>query len=115
MRFTFIQPPGFAGEWKRLRLNDDDLRSLENAIADNPAVGPVMRGAGGLRKMRFAPPSRHAGKSGAMRVCYACFERHGAVYLLAVFAKNERANLTAADRAYFRAYIEAIRAALPPP
>ena len=57
-----------------------------------------MKGTGGLRKVRFAPPSWHTGKSGATRVCYAHFPKYGRVYFVAIFGKSGKANLTAAER-----------------
>src|SRR6476660_2441370 len=98
MRYTFIQPAAFASEWARLGLTDDDLRTLESEIMARPNVGAVLKGAGGLRKMRFGPPSLHMGKSGAMRICYAVFDDLAKVFLLAIFPKNAKANLTAAER-----------------
>jgi len=71
------QLPTFVAKWRGLGLTDDDLRFLEAALMANPDAGPVMRGTGGLRKMRFAPPSWHTGKSGAVRVCYAHFPEYG--------------------------------------
>lgn len=70
--------------------------------------GP-MAGTGGLRKMRFAPPSWHTGKSGAARVCYVVVDGAAVVYLLLIFPKNEKANLTAVERAYFRQRIADLR------
>lgn len=105
VRFTFIQPASFVADWRRLRLTDDDLRALENGIMLRPDAGAVMRGTGGLRKMRFAPPSSHTGKSGGMRVCYVVFLDLAKVFLLAIFPKNEKANLDADERQHFRKWI----------
>jgi hypothetical protein len=57
-----------------------------------------MRGTGGVRKIRFARPGEGRGKSGAYRVCYAYFARRGMVFLLTVYGKSERANLTKAEQ-----------------
>ena len=98
MELTFVYLPGFVREWDRHRLTDPDLQSLEQTIAKGPAAGPVMRGTGGLRKIRFAPPSMHQGKSGATRVGFAYFRSNSAIIVVAMFAKNEAANFTAAQR-----------------
>lgn len=108
VRFTFVHTAEFVGDWKALRLNDGDLRVLENAIAGNPGIGAVMSGTGGLRKMRFAPPSMHRGKSGSTRVGYVAFDDLGTVYLLFLFPKNAKENLTAAEREHFRRFIAAL-------
>jgi hypothetical protein len=109
VRFTFAQPASFAAEWRRLDLTDEDLQSLEGQIIDRPEVGPLMRGTGGIRKMRFSPPSWRRGKSGALRVCYVIFHEARTVYLLLVFPKNEKANLSPSECEYFRKQVAALR------
>jgi len=108
MRLTFVQFARFAARWNQLRLTDEDLQALEQALLSNPDRGAVVPGTGGLRKVRFAPPSRHVGKSGAFRVGYAYFRTADAVYLLTIYSKNEKANLTAAEKAEARSLIEFI-------
>lgn len=105
VRYTFIQPASFSSDWARLGLTDDDLRALENEVMARPDAGAVMAGTGGLRKVRYAPPSWRTGKSGALRVCYVVFPNFGVCYLVALFPKNERANLSAADKAMWRRWI----------
>jgi hypothetical protein len=78
---------------RRLGLDDDAIREIEQAIIEDPEVAAAMAGTGGLRKMRFAPSAWRTGKSGALRVGYAAFPDHGTVVLVVVFAKNERADL----------------------
>ncbi len=104
---TFIQLAGFVNEWKHFRLGDEDLRALERLLLAKPEAGAIVVGTGGLRKVRFAPPSRRSGKSGAYRVGYAHFPDSGVVLLLAIFAKADKANLTAAEKAKFRAVLQA--------
>jgi len=108
VRLTFIQTVVFARRWNQLRLNDDDLRALENALMENPAAGATMAGTGGLRKIRFAPPSRHMGKSGALRVGYAYFQQGATIVLLAIFAKSDQPNLTAAENTWAKSLIAAL-------
>ncbi len=65
-------------------------------IASNPEIGALLKETGGLRKVRFAVGSK--GKSGGVRVVYYFFSDGAPVFLLEVFAKNERDNLSKADR-----------------
>jgi hypothetical protein len=81
-----------------LKLKDDDLRALENVIAEQPERDPVMAGTGGLRKIRFAPASWGSGKSGAIRVGFAFFPVVSRIYLVTVFRKNEKGNLSQAEK-----------------
>lgn len=73
----------------------------------NPEVGVVMQGTGGLRKMRFAYEGR--GKSGSVRVCYVDFVSLDTVYLVTAFSKNQQANLSKAERNNVKKVIEALR------
>ena len=65
-----------------------------NMVAENPEVGVPL--GGGLRKARIARPGR--GKSGGVRVVFLSAGEDIPVFLLTVFAKNEKANLTAGER-----------------
>lgn len=74
----------------------------------SPQAGLVMASTGGLRKVRFAPPSRRSGKSGAYRVSYVYFRLAETVVLASIFAKSDKENLTAAEKAYFKGIIESL-------
>jgi len=71
-----------------------------------------MKGTGGLRKVRFAPPSWHTGKSGAARVCYAHFAVFDTVSFVTLFAKKDQANLTRAERNDVAAVLQRVRQGL---
>jgi hypothetical protein len=105
LRWTLIRLLPFNRLWRQERLTDKNLQSLELAIMANPGGAAVMKGTGGLRKIRFAPRSRGKGKSGSMRVGYAQFPEYGRIYLVTMFLKRDAENLTAAD-------FHAIRSAL---
>jgi hypothetical protein len=81
-----------------MKLEDDDLRALEMMIMSAPAASPVIPGTRGARKIRFAPPSWHTGKRGAMRVIYAFFEPFSIVLLITAYTKNRKDNLSAAEK-----------------
>ena len=109
---TFIQPTMFVAQFRRLKLTDDDLRSLEQQIAANPEIGKVMARTGGVRKLRFAPPSRRMGKRGALRVCYTWFPRHATVGLFMIYPKNEQQTLTPDDEKICRLLVQQMQVAL---
>lgn len=109
MKLSFAHTAPFVSRWRRLGLTDEDLQELERAIMERPDAGAVMRGTGGLRKMRFAPPSWRSGKSGATRVCYVVFVEADTCFLFQVFSKNEQPNLSDRDREELRKMIEEIR------
>lgn len=65
-------------------------------LLDDPKIGAVLQGTGGIRKVRFAYENR--GKSGSIRVIYIDFEVYEKIFLLTAFAKADQANLTAKER-----------------
>ena len=64
-------------------------------IARNPACGVLIEGTGGLRKVRFAFGSR--GKSGGARLVYFFHNETIPAFLLTIFAKNEKENVSKAE------------------
>lgn len=96
MTRTFIQTKEFTRNWDQLGFNDDDLRRLELQIMSDPQIGAVMRGTGKLRKMRFA--LENTGKSGGTRVCYVDFLSLETIYLITIYPKSMKENLTSAER-----------------
>ena len=96
MTRAFIELPLFRAKWKDLGLDDSDLRRLQEEILADPKIGSVMQGTGGVRKMRFS--FEHRGKSGSIRVIYIDFEIYEKIYLITAYPKNEKDNLTAAER-----------------
>ncbi len=79
MTRSFVELALFRSRWEDLGLTDVDLIRLQTELLADPKVGDVMRGTGGVRKMRFA--FEHKGKSGGVRVIYIDFEVHEKIYL----------------------------------
>lgn len=73
-------------------LDQEEHDALIDFLADNPEAGELIRGSGGVRKVRWAMPGR--GKSGGVRVIYYFHSEEMPLWLLTLFAKNERANLS---------------------
>jgi hypothetical protein len=67
-----------------------------NYLAAHPKAGDLMEGTGGIRKLRWGRGD--SGKSGGVRVIYYVHSEQMPLYLLTLFAKNERANLSKAQR-----------------
>jgi hypothetical protein len=95
--FRFVHFPQFLRDWGRLKLDDAALRVLEQELFGAPDKAPVIRGTGGLRKLRFTPPGSGRGESGAYRVCFSYFPRYGTIALFIAFGKNERSDLSPAE------------------
>jgi len=109
----FVESTEFTSAWKSLGLDDeDDLLGLQLAVMAAPKRPPVVQGTDGLRKLRFAPRKWGVGKRGAVRVCYVYFAEFGIVYLVVAYGKNERDDLTPAERAAIRQEIRGIKSYL---
>jgi hypothetical protein len=74
----------------------DARREMETAIAADPTAAPVIPGTGGIRKLRWAGSGR--GKRGGVRTIYFHHAGPGVVYLLCVYAKSDRDDLTPDDK-----------------
>jgi hypothetical protein len=74
-------------------LSDEEYSQFQFRIAANPDLGPLIKGGGGIRKVRIAVGSR--GKSGGARVIYYWAVRKDLILLLYAYKKNVVADLTA--------------------
>ena len=73
-----------------------------------PTAWPVIRGTGGARKARAARGGR--GKSGGVRIIYFVVSRRGVIYLIDIYAKSEKEDLTDAERREIRKLVVALEA-----
>ncbi|MCL2016950.1 MAG: type II toxin-antitoxin system RelE/ParE family toxin [Defluviitaleaceae bacterium] len=64
-------------------------------IQKDPTAHPVIKGTGGVRKMRFS--LSNTGKSGGIRVIYSDFPERGKVLLIKVYSKHEQEDLTESE------------------
>ena len=88
--FTFVETRHFSrivGDY----LSDDELADFQTAVAANPDIGPVIPGSGGVRKARWGQPGR--GKRGGVRIIYYVRRPDSVIWLLTIYAKNEREDI----------------------
>ena len=85
-------------------LSDGDYRDLQLELIRNPESGQVIPGTGGLRKLRWAASGR--GKRGGARVIYFWHSKSQQLLMLFVYSKNERSDLTTAQRRALRTIVE---------
>lgn len=85
-------------------LSDDEYRALQLELVQRPEAGDIIRGAGGIRKLRWSLPGR--GKRGGVRVIYFWYPPSEALLMLFAYPKNERDDLTAAQRQLLRKIVE---------
>lgn len=92
---TVIETGQFAGKARKIMtLAEKD--DLIDTVARNPEAGDIIPGTGGVRKLRVAREGQ--GKSGSYRVIYYYYNKDSPVLLFSVYGKNEKANLTAAEK-----------------
>ena len=88
---TIIETPIFTRLLKP-SLSDDDYRELQNLLISRPEAGNVMRGSGGIRKLRWAGSGR--GKRGGVRVIYYWFSQKETILMLFIYPKKKQDDLT---------------------
>lgn len=77
-------------------LTETERDAIVTMLAKDPTCGEVMKDTGGVRKVRIPVAGR--GKSGGARVIYYFYNESMPLFVYAVYAKNEKANLSAAER-----------------
>jgi hypothetical protein len=105
----WIEMEGWARDCKRLGLTEMDQSALRICIMSAPGRAPVIPRTGGVRKVRFAPKRWGTGKRGAARVCYVYFRDASLILLIKAYSKNEKANLSAAEKAMLKAALNEIK------
>lgn len=92
---TVAEVTEFIRRARRL-LSEEEHRDLIEHLALHPRAGVLIPGTGGLRKLRWR--RQDTGKRGGVRVIYYFLDEALPLYLLTVFAKNERSDLSAAEK-----------------
>jgi hypothetical protein len=89
-------------------MSDDDIADLIDHLAEHPEAGEELQGTGGCRKLRFAIRGNNKGKSGGVRVITFFSGAAMPVFLLTVFGKSQKVNLTEVERNALRTLTEKI-------
>jgi hypothetical protein len=95
MLLTVAELPEYVRRAQKL-LTEDERGDIVSYLAAFPRDGDLIRGTGGIRKIRWGQGGR--GKSGGVRIIYYYHSERMPLYALTVFAKNERADLSQAER-----------------
>ena len=74
-------------------LNDDEYSGLQALLMGHPDAGAIVPGSGGVRKLRWSATGR--GKRGGIRVIYYWKCADDEIWMLALYAKNERSTIPA--------------------
>ena len=74
-------------------LSEDEYLGLQSFLRQYPESGKIVRGSGGVRKVRWAMSGK--GKSGGVRVIYYFKKQDDEIWLLTIYSKNEVENIPA--------------------
>ncbi len=84
------------------------LLLIQAELLRNPEAGSVIQGTGGLRKARIAP-SRGKGKRGGYRVIYLDLPGIEQTYLLALYGKDEKDDISPGEKRVLRAMVKELK------
>ena len=93
---SVIETPDFLADAKAAGVTDEERSRIVSTLARNPQAGVEIPGTGGARKVRFG--GRGKGKSGGYRVITFYTGEDVPVFLLNVFAKGDKVDLSQAER-----------------
>jgi hypothetical protein len=108
MRKSFIETAEFT-EWVKEHLSDEALSEPQRGLLNDPEMGSVMPGCGGLRKMRVADPRRGKGKRGGARVIYLHIEELDQIHLITVYGKDQKDDLSDDDKRLYRQLVRVLK------
>jgi len=96
---TVVETPFFLRKASAL-LTEEERSDLVVFLGSNPEAGDLIPETGGVRKVRWSAQGR--GKRGGVRVIYYFHSETLPLFLLTVYSKNQKANLTKAERNEFK-------------
>ena len=96
---TVVETAQFLRRTQKL-MDDNERAVLIDYLARNPESGVLIPETGGVRKLRWALEGR--GKRGGARIIYYFHSENIPLFVVSAYAKNERADLSAADRNDFK-------------
>ncbi len=79
-------------------LSDDEYSALQQELLAQPDAGDVIKGTGGLRKLRFSDKRRGKGKRGGLRVIYYHWDGGSQFWMFVVYDKDEAIDLSSDER-----------------
>jgi hypothetical protein len=95
MYMTIAESPEFSRRARQL-LAEEEVDELIEFLAIHPQAGAIMQGTSGVRKLRWAREGK--GKSGGTRVIYYFHNENIPLFLLTIYGKGQKDNLSQAER-----------------
>jgi hypothetical protein len=103
---TVIETARFLVSAEREGIGEEERASIVAFIAAHPTAGEVIPGTGGARKVRFA--GRGKGKSGGYRVITYYAHEELPVFLIDVYGKGTRSDISMAEKQVIRRWAAAL-------
>lgn len=95
MLITVVEMPEFIKKSGKL-FSADELLEIVFTLSTSPHAGAIMRGTGGVRKLRWSAKGK--GKSGGARLIYYFHDDTIPLIVLTAFGKNQKMNLSQSER-----------------
>jgi hypothetical protein len=105
MKATFKELPSFEAR-REDYLSDEEFRTFQSVLMKNPKAGDVIKGTGGLRKVRVASVNRGKGKRGGSRVIYYWYLEGKQFWLFTIYGKDEMNDLTVEEKRTLKAVLK---------
>jgi len=106
MRASFVELPPFE-RYRSTYLDDDSFIELQVLLLQQPEVGEVIPGTGGLRKMRFGDERRQKGKRSGIRVIYYWWRVGQQFWLFTLYGKDVQDDMSTAQRKALKRLLDA--------
>ncbi len=107
LSMEFIETPTFTRLVTQL-LTDDEYREMQNVLVAAPERGDLIQGGGGIRKLRYALQGR--GKRGGIRAIYYWLKDDHQIYMLVIYPKSKKDNLSDKEVAILRELVKELGA-----
>lgn len=105
-KLTIAETKLFLRQAERI-WTDDERAAFVDFIASNPEAGDVIPDTGGIRKLRWSRPG--SGKRGGVRVVYFYVDLEMPLYLLMIYAKAQRGDLSPDDKQTVKALAASLK------
>jgi hypothetical protein len=106
MKAIFIES-SFFSQYRESLMDDDSYREFQQFLMNDPDVGDVIKGTGGLRKIRWAANGK--GKRGGSRTIYIYLANNHHFHLLTIYGKNESEDLTEDEKRILKQLAEKVK------
>lgn len=106
MDAIFVELPPFE-RYRTEYLDDEAFRALQAMLMQSPDAGDVIKGTGGLRKVRFADEKRQKGKRGGIRVIYYWWLEGAQFWLFTLYGKDVQDDLNADQKKALKKLLDA--------